>query len=247
MFLANTVTSGNWQDHHHVCTASFSGNRFGVCLHNQRSVVIDHLLNNYASEDTKIAFVYCDYEDQAAQTASNLIACLARQVIGRPQELPQQLVALHKELEQQNRRPSFDDLKRLLAALCIQYARVYIVVDALDECEAIQRRLLLPVLGSLPNSITRLFVTSRPNNEDISQSFGKAPQITIGASELDLRQYITERMEERRDFVKSLTPELREKITSTISAKASGMYVFHCFCSTRIRLILPVKVSPRRA
>ena len=156
-------------------------------------------------------------------------------------------MALHKELEQQNRRPSFDDLKRLLAALCIQYARVYIVVDALDECEAIQRRLLLPVLESLPNSITRLFVTSRPNNEDISQSFGKAPQITIAASELDLRQYITERMEEDRDFIKSLTPELKEKITSTVSAKASGMYVFHCFCSTRIRLILRVKVSPRRA
>ena len=225
MFLANTVTSGNWQDHHHVCTASFSGNRFGVCLHNQRSVVIDHLLNNYASEDTKVAFVYCDYKDQAAQTASNLIACLARQIIGRPQELPQQLAALHKELEQQNRRPSFDELRRLLVALCNQYARIYIVVDALDECEAIHgRRLLLPVLESLPNSITRLFVTSRPNNEDIFESFGKASQITIAAHESDLRRYIMERMEERKDFNKRLPPELKEKITSTIIVGASGMY-----------------------
>lgn len=151
-----------------------------------RSVVIDHLLNNYASEDTRVAFVYCDYKDLAAQTASYLIACLARKIIERPQELPQQLAALHKELQQQNRRPSFKELKLLLVALCNQYTRICIVVDALDECEAIYgRRLLLPVLKSLPNSITRLFVTSRPNNENIFQTFGKASQITIAAPESD--------------------------------------------------------------
>lgn len=104
-----------------------------------RSVIIDHLLNNYASEDTKVAFVYCDDKDLAAQTASSLIACLARQIIGRPQELPQQLAALHKELQQQNRRPSFKELKRLLVALCNQYTQIYIVVDALDEETIIAR------------------------------------------------------------------------------------------------------------
>lgn len=216
-------------------------------LTDYRSVIIDHLLNNYASEDTKFAFLYCHYKDQAAQTASNLIACLDRQIIGRPQELPQQLAALHKELQQQNRRPSFKELKRLLVALCNQYTRIYIVVDALDECEVnYRRRLLLPVFKSLPNSITRLFVTSRPNNEDIFQTFSKASQITIAARESDLRQYITEKIEERRDLVNRLTPELKKKTTSTISARASGMYEFHCFCSRLVRPIHAVKLSARR-
>lgn len=103
------------------------------------------------------------------------------------------------------------------------------------------------MLKSLPNSITRLFVTSRPNNEDIFQTFGKASQITIAAPESDLRQYITDRIEERRDLVSRLTPELKEKITSIISARASGMYEFHCFCSRLIRPIHPVKISARRA
>ena len=98
-------------------------------------------------------------------------------------------------------------------------------MDALDECEAAhERRLLLPILESLPDARTRLFVTSRPNNEDISQTFRKASRITIAAPESDLRRYITERIEERKDFASKLTPDLKESITSTIPARASGMY-----------------------
>lgn len=54
-------------------------------------------------------------------------------------------------------------------------------------------------------------MTSRPNDENIFQSFGKASQITIAAPESDLRQYITERIEERRDLVNRLTPELKDR------------------------------------
>ena len=96
-------------------------------------------------------------------------------------------------------------------------------MDALDECEAVhERRLLLPILQSLPDVLTRLFVTSRPNNEDIFRSFGAAPQVPIVATDLDLRAYIMESMEEKGDS--RLTPELKEEITSEICARASGMY-----------------------
>lgn len=139
--------------------------------------------------------------------------------------LPQQLVAMHERLKQENRRPSLDELKRLLVSLCNQYTRTYIVVDALDECEAIrERRLLLLVFEILSNTPTRLFVTSRPNNEDIFEAFDKASQITIAAPESDLRRYTIERIEERNNFVNRLTPELKESIISTISTAASGMY-----------------------
>ena len=65
------------------------------------SIVVDHLIKTIVSDDVRVAYVYCDYKDQAMQTASNLIACLARQLIGAPPRLPQQLDRLHKELEPQ--------------------------------------------------------------------------------------------------------------------------------------------------
>ena len=182
-------------------------------------------MKTYASEDIRVAYIYCDYKDQVAQTASNLIACLTRQIIGRPIALPQQLEELYEELKYQKRRPSLEELKRLLEGLCDGRKQIYLLVDALDECEAIkERRSLLPLLEALPHGSTRLFVTSRPNNEDIFQSFGKASRIVISASESDLRQCILERTDERKEIVNRLTPELREKIVNTISAGASGMY-----------------------
>ena len=150
-------------------------------------------------------------------------------MIGRLKALPQELTALYEKLQHQKRRPSLDEIRRLLMAMFNQYKQTYLVGDALDECEASQeRRLLLPVLESLPSTSTRLFVTSRPNNEDIIQTFGKENQIIIAAPVLDLREYILDRMNERRDFPNRLTPKLKERIITTVSAGASGMYDTPC-------------------
>jgi hypothetical protein len=188
------------------------------------SIVVDHLTKTYSSDNVRIAYVYCDYKDQAMQTASNLIACLARQLIGRPQVVPHRLDRLYKELEPQRRRPNLEESIGLLVALCNERERTFVLVDALDECEAIhERRLFLPLLQSLPHGSTRLFVTSRPNNEDIYSIFSAAPRIVIAAPESDIRRFVTERMEERREFMERLTPRLKDQIITTISARASGM------------------------
>ena len=231
IFNTNRLSSGDWEDCHHVYTVSSEQLLLYTCSWNHRSIVIDYLMNNNAGKDTKIVYLYCDYKDQAVQTAPNLIACLARQIIGCPKALPQQLEEMHKELEHQKRRPSFDELRKLLIALCNQYDRTYIIVDALDECEAIrERRLLMPVLEILPRTSGRLFVTSRPNNEDISNTFGKESKVTIAASESDLRQYVTERIAEQAGSasVTRSNPELKENIISTVSVGASGMYEPSC-------------------
>lgn len=185
---------------------------------------MDHLINTQVNDDVLIAYVYCDYKDQAMQTASNLIACLARQLVGWPKRLPLQLERLHKELEPQRRRPSLEELQNLLVTLCNERPRTFIVVDALDECEVMrQRRHFLPLLKSLPYGSTRLFVTSRPNNEDIRRVFVTAPQIQIAAPESEIQRFVSQKMKEREEFIDRVTPVLRDDIVSTISARASGM------------------------
>ena len=112
----------------------------------------------------------------------------------------------------------------LLVTLCNERERTYVVVDALDECDAIhERRLLLPLLKSLPYGSTRLFVTSRPNHEDIYHVFDKVSQIKITAPKPEIKRFVTEKMEERKEFIERVTPELENQIISTICAQASGM------------------------
>ncbi|KAL6713765.1 hypothetical protein ACLMJK_008257 [Lecanora helva] len=206
------------------------------------SIVIDYLTTLYSSSDARIAYVYCDYKDQATHTSSNLIACLARQLIGRPEKLPQQLLKLHEKLEFQKRRPDSDELEHLLVSLCNERELTYILVDALDECEAtIQRRRFLPLLQSLPQGAARLFVTSRPNNEDIYDAFSTVSQIVISAPVIDIKRFVTERMDEKRDFAKRLSPELKDQITSTISSRASGMFLLAVLQIDRICVARTVK------
>ena len=122
------------------------------------------------------------------------------------------------------RRPDLEELKMLLVTLCNEHERTYVVVDALDECDAIhERRLLLPLLESLPYGSTRLFVTSRPNHEDIYHVFDKVSQIKITAPEPEIKRFVTEKMEERKEFIERVTPELKNQIISTICTQASGM------------------------
>ena len=98
------------------------------------------------------------------------------------------------------------------------------IVDALDECEAMhERRHILPLLESLPLGSTRLFVTSRSYNEDICRVFLNAPQIPIEAPESDIQQFVQEQMFDRNGFIERTTPILRDQITDTICSGASGM------------------------
>ncbi len=185
---------------------------------------MDHLTRTYTNDDVRIAYVYCDYKDQVTQTASNLIACLTRQLIGRPEKLPHQLENLYKKLEPMRRRPDFGELVCLMVPLCNERERTFILIDALDECEAIQqRRRFLPLLQSLSRGSCQLFITSRPNNEDICKIFTSASQITIAAPDSDIERFVIEKMEERMEFVERLTPKLKSEIISVITARASGM------------------------
>ena len=98
------------------------------------------------------------------------------------------------------------------------------IVDALDECEAThERKNFLPLLESLAYGSTRLFVTSRPYNEDIRHIFLNAPRVPIAASESDIQQFVQEQMSDRRAFIERTTPILRDQITDTICSRASGM------------------------
>lgn len=221
MFCTNTFLSRHWQDGDDVRES-----RWLKVKHHSNivpsSIIVDYLTRIYESDDVRVAYVYCDYKDQALQTASNLIACLARQVVGHPTKLPVQLEFLYTELKRQQRRPSVLELKHLLADLCGERKKTYVIVDALDECEH-ERRDFLPLLESLPHGSTRILITSRPYSEDIHRFFLSAPRITITASDADIKQFVQEQMEDRTDFLERTTSSLRDLITDKVCSRASGM------------------------
>ena len=85
-----------------------------------------------------------------------------------------------------------------------------------------ERKDFLPLLQSLPNKLTRLFVTSRSDKDDIYLIFFSAAQIVIAAPQSEIERLVKEKLEERVDFMEGMTPEKQGQIITTISV-ASAM------------------------
>jgi len=102
------------------------------------------------------------------------------------------------------------------------FSKVFVVVDALDECSDSTREELLPALRSLAG--TNLLVTSR-DIASIARDFQEDKQLNIRAREEDIRNYIEGRIPRLR-FLKIHVDKdaaLKEDIVKAIVESADGM------------------------
>jgi hypothetical protein len=186
--------------------------------------VVDHLRTRFRGKaDIGIACVYCNYKEN---DAVKLVAGLWRQLVRDRDLLSQDVKDLY---ERSNRRdiPNIRDVSKVLLSEIRTYSKIFVVVDALDECpeEGNSRATLLSELRNLPPEV-HLMVTSRPL-ATIESCFPGSKQLEIKASREDIRRFINGRI----SFYPTLAcyveenEELREYIVNTVTQKAEGMYV----------------------
>jgi hypothetical protein len=127
--------------------------------------IIDLVQLVCSKSDQVCVYYYCSYR----QTEDQTDACLrwiVSQLCERAKMIPQNLVDLHS----QNHQPSGPELYKLMRTLLPKLGRVYIIIDAVDECN--NRPGLLDLLSSLATDSTfqnvRLLATSR-EYRDIDQ------------------------------------------------------------------------------
>ncbi|KAM4056003.1 ankyrin repeats (many copies) domain-containing protein [Hirsutella rhossiliensis] len=103
--------------------------------------------------------------------------------------------------------------------------RIYIVLDALDECHDPRNRVpLLEVLSCLKRIHTiRFFVTSRLHIHDIDAAFNMHPQIGIEAHEDDLQAYMIQKLNQG-DAHNVFDKDFATKAMRTLISSAHGKY-----------------------
>ena len=121
------------------------------------------------------------------------------------------------------RKPQLGDIVKILQ-LITSSQRTFMVIDALDECTAVQRfRLFDSVKEILEKSPgTRIFVTGRPHicPEIETRLAGRATCISVGPARDDIVQFLHVRLseDETPDAMDStLEAEILEKIPGSIS------------------------------
>ena len=202
--------------------------RIPLTVRNTSSLVIDSLGDQEGEENMAVAAFYCDFLSQQEQTVNNIVGAILKQLVGRG-EIPQGLRETFEKAKKVvgGRGPLLADLMGMLRTAIASLPRVFICIDALDECLP---KCLPELLQSLKDIVqqspsTRILLTGRPHvKEDIERSFAKMVVIPISPSPDDIRNYVEMRLDRDPEPL-AMTDDLRADIVRIILEKISDMCV----------------------
>jgi hypothetical protein len=130
-----------------------------------RSIVVDYLQTNFKNQNVAIACIYCNYKEQTTQTISELIASLLKQLNqDRRSTMSVKRIKTFKfagrHHDDHKTRPKLVDLVETLKSEIAMHSKVFIMVNALDECLESKQENLIQTLQALACTVN-LMVTSR--------------------------------------------------------------------------------------
>jgi hypothetical protein len=151
-------------------------------------MVVDHLSAETANnKNLGVACIYLNYSEVKEQTISKLLGALWRQLMH-----DRDVVAITKELYLQHSKKSIalllEEVVCLLSSRIMEFSKVFIIVDAMDEYPQFQREILLRHLVAMGSNVN-LMITSRPNISLESSSFPNLETLDIQAASEDIQAY----------------------------------------------------------
>ena len=195
------------------------------------SFVVEILRSQFQDDlSVGIAYLYCNFRRQDEQMAEDLLASLLEQLTQGLPSLPDTVKSLYEKHNDKRTWPSFHEISRSLQSVAALYSRVFIIVDALDECRAsdgCRARFLTGVFNLQAKCRANLFATSRLIPE-IVEKFDGSLSLEIRASVQDVRRYVHSRISDLPSFV-GCNPKLQDDIETEIVEAADGMYVARHF------------------
>jgi hypothetical protein len=138
--------------------------------------------------------------------------------------VPEEALELSQSVKKREDLPSWNVLTSVFLDICNRSRDVFIVLDALDECDRVANRgPIVDFIRDIKRSKARLVVTSRPYPADIDDLLGRCRQIIVEASDSDIRAYILDRIARTPQISNIIDTELRVEIVQSIASKSQGM------------------------
>lgn len=185
------------------------------------AIVIDDLTTRFRDdENVGIAYIYCNFRRQAEQTAEDLLMSLLKQLAQGQSVLPGIVKSLFDRHTVSRTRPKFQDILNALRLTIVLYSKIWIVIDALDECNS-RSRLLAEILEFKSIFGAKVFATSRFSS-DIVDKLGDFISLEIRASPEDIHRYIDGHISQLPSFV-ARNPQLQEEVKNRIVNTVDGM------------------------
>ena len=195
-----------------------------IMLIPRRSIVVDYLESTFPDSKSGIAYVYCSYKEQS-QSMLQLLGSLLQQLARQRPILSDEISNLYYSHSPHNSCPSLTDLSSLLKSESGSFERLFVIVDALDECteeDDERARFVRTVLNSIPK--VYLLVTSR-DIATIDNEIGPSIRLDISANPQDVQHYILDQCQSSPKLSKHCRedPTLQDEIVETILRNLEGM------------------------
>ena len=189
------------------------------------SIVVDDLVARFQDDPTtSIAYIYCNFRRKDEQKINDLLISLLKQLAQHQSSLPRSVQDLYDQHKEKQTLPSLEDTCRVLHSVAAMYSQVFIIVDALDECQVSEggRSGFLSEIFTLQQKCeVNIFATSRFVLEGTEKFKGHA-SLDVRAHDEDVRKYLEGRI--LRSGRKVLGT-CREEIITKIIEAVDGMYV----------------------
>lgn len=117
--------------------------------------------------------------------------------------IPPQIKELYNQHKTKQTNPSPEEIRKILHTVVKNLSKFYIVVDALDECQALhgyQRQLVNEIL-SLHKIVGASVLATCRRIPDIQAAFHSYPSIEIRASNDDIRRFVDKNVADLPNFV----------------------------------------------
>lgn len=187
--------------------------------------MVDELLTRFENDgNISIVYLYCNYQRQYEQNPKDLFASLLKQLVQEQPSIPDSVKTLYDRHKDKRTRPSLEEILQTLQTVVAAYSRVFIVVDALDECQTsdgCRPKFLSGLFNLQAKCKANLFATSRPI-ASIEKEFEGNSKLEIRASEEDVRRYLEGHMFRLPEFV-ARSLELQEEIKTDLVKAVDGM------------------------
>lgn len=198
------------------------------------SIVVDDLSARFRNDrSVGVAYLYCDFRRQGEQTSEDLLASLLKQLAQDRPSLPDSVKSLYDQHKNKGTRPTLGDISRALQWVADLYSRVFVVIDALDECQVsggCRSAFLLQIFSLQANRSASVLATSRPIQEIENEFVKRSMILRISATDEDVETYLDGRMpelpllkEDNKDVSNEAKEKLKEEIKANIIDVVSGM------------------------
>ncbi|KAI4638130.1 hypothetical protein J4E93_010439 [Alternaria ventricosa] len=189
------------------------------------SIIIDDLQTRFQTKaGVAVAYFYCDYRTRDEQTLEFMLCSLLKVLAESQETLPIPIEQLYSDHGNGVRRPSWRILAQCLKDVAALLQRLYVVIDALDECQVsdgCRRKFLSELLNLQAKSRTSLLATSRTVPEVLAE-FGAEKPLEVRASSDDVRKYVVGNLNNMPQSVQR-NVELQELIKLKIVESVDGM------------------------